>query len=75
MNIIIVGCGKVGLELAERLSAEGHAVTMMDKNAQLMQTALAPLDVQGVVGNGTSYRAQMEAGILDADLLIAVTDT
>lgn len=75
MNIIIVGCGKVGLELAERLSAEGHAVTMMDKNAQLMQTALAPLDVQGVVGNGTSYRAQMEAGILDADLLIAVTNT
>ncbi len=75
MNIIIVGCGKVGLELAERLSNEGHAVTMMDTNASLMQKALAPLDVQGVVGNGTSYRAQMEAGILDADLLIAVTDS
>ncbi len=75
MNIIIVGCGKVGLELAERLSAEGHAVTMMDTNASLMQKSLGPLDVQGVVGNGTSYRAQMEAGVLDADLLIAVTDT
>ena len=75
MNIIIVGCGKVGLELAERLSAEGHAVTMMDTNASLMQKTLGPLDVQGVVGNGTSYRAQMEAGVLDADLLIAVTDT
>ncbi len=75
MNIIIVGCGKVGLELAERLSADGHAVTMMDTNASLMQKVLAPLDVQGVVGNGTSYRAQMEAGVLDADLLIAVTDT
>lgn len=74
MNIIIVGCGKVGLELAERLSSDGHAVTMMDTNAQLMQTALAPLDVQGVVGNGTSYRAQMEADIPKADLLIAVTD-
>ena len=75
MNIIIVGCGKVGLELAERLSNEGHAVTMMDTNASLMQKSLASLDVQGVVGNGTSYRAQMEAGVLDADLLIAVTDT
>lgn len=74
MNIIIVGCGKVGLELADQLSAEGHAVTMMDTNSQLMKTALGPLDVQGVVGNGTSYRAQMEAGILEADLLIAVTD-
>ncbi len=75
MNIIIVGCGKVGLELAQRLSGEGHAITMMDNNAALMQKVLAPLDVQGVVGNGTSYRAQMEAGVLDADLLIAVTDT
>lgn len=75
MNIIIVGCGKVGIELAEKLSADGHAVTMMDTNAQLMQTVLAPLDVQGVVGNGTSYRAQMEAGVQDADLLIAVTDS
>lgn len=75
MNIIIVGCGKVGLELAERLSVDGHAVTMMDTNTSLMQKALAPLDVQGIVGNGTSYRAQMEAGVLDADLLIAVTDT
>ncbi len=75
MNIIIVGCGKVGIELAERLSEEGHAVTMMDTNAALMQTALAPIDVQGVVGSGVSYRAQMEAGVLDADLLIAVTDT
>jgi len=74
MNIIIVGCGKVGLELAARLSEEGHAVTMLDTNADLMKTALGPLDVQGVVGNGTSYSAQMEAGILDADLLIAVTD-
>lgn len=73
MNIIVVGCGKVGLELAERLSNEGHAVTMMDTNTQLMQTALAPLDVQGLIGNGTSYRAQMEAGIKDADLLISVT--
>ena len=75
MNIIIVGCGKVGLELAKRLSNDGHAVTMMDTNASLMQKTLGPLDVQGVVGNGTSYRAQMEAGVLDADLLIAVTDT
>ncbi len=75
MNIIIVGCGKVGIELAEMLSNDGHAVTMMDTNAQLMQTALAPLDVQGVVGNGTSYRAQMEAGVEEADLLIAVTDS
>lgn len=74
MNIIIVGCGKVGLELAARLSEEGHAVTMLDTNAALMKTALAPLDVQGIVGNGASYSAQMEAGILDADLLIAVTD-
>ncbi len=75
MNIIIVGCGKVGIELAKKLSEEGHAVTMLDSNMHVLQDSLGPLDVQGVYGNGTSYRDLMEAGVLQADLLIAVTDS
>ncbi len=75
MNIIIVGCGKVGIELAQKLSEEGHAVTMLDSNAHVLQETIGPVDVQGVCGNGTSYRDQMEAGVLQADLLIAVTDS
>lgn len=73
MNIIIVGAGKVGTTLAESLSREGHEITLIDNNAEILTQAMSTLDVQGLVGNGTSYRTQMEAGVLDADLLIAVT--
>lgn len=75
MNIIIVGAGKVGTTLAESLSHEGHEITLLDNDPEILEQALSTLDVQGLVGNGTSYRTQMEAGILKADLLIAVTNS
>lgn len=75
MNIIIVGAGKVGTTLAESLSREGHEITLLDNDAAVLEQALSTLDVRGLVGSGTSYRTQMEAGILEADLLIAVTGT
>jgi len=75
MTIIIVGCGKVGSTLVERLSREGHDVAIIDKNAQKIQTLTNLYDVIGVVGNGASYGTQLEAGIKSADLLIAVTDS
>lgn len=74
MRIIIVGCGKVGYALAEQLGNENHEITMIDVDAKKLQDAIGILDVSGVVGNGTSYHTQEEAGIEEADLLIAVTD-
>ena len=73
MNIIIVGCGKVGYALAEQLNEEGHEITIIDTNNDKLEKALSILDIQGVNGNGTSFRTQMEAGIKESDLLIAVT--
>ena len=74
MKIIIVGCGKVGYTLTEQLSAEGHDITIIDSNDTKLESACTNLDVIGVSGNGTSYRVQQEAGVEDADLLIAVTN-
>ena len=73
MQIIVVGCGKVGHTLAERLSAEGHNLVLVDLDAKLIQEVTDELDVMGVVGNGASINVLMEAGIDAADLLIAVT--
>lgn len=73
LNIIIVGCGKVGETLAEQLSKEGHDITLIDKNASKIQDLINTYDVMGFVGNGASFSVQMEAGIEQADLLIAVT--
>ncbi|MBS4959745.1 MAG: Trk system potassium transporter TrkA [Clostridiales bacterium] len=74
MKIIIVGCGKVGYALAEQLNEEGHDLTLVDTNSDRLQYVSSALDVMGLVGNGTSYHVQTEAGIDQADLLIAVTD-
>lgn len=73
MKIIIVGCGKVGYTLAEQLSEEGHEITVLDSKAERVQTAVDELDVIGYIGNGNSYKMQKEAGVEEADLLIAVT--
>lgn len=73
LKIIIVGCGKVGATLVEQLSQEGHNITVVDKNPALAQSIANQFDVMGIVGNGASYSVQREAGVEDADLLIAVT--
>lgn len=73
LNIIIVGAGKVGATLIERLSKEGHDITIIDNDADKVQSISNLYDIMGYVGNGASYSVQMEAGIQDADLLIAVT--
>ncbi len=75
LRIIIVGCGKVGATLIEQLSREGHDITIIDKNAQKIQELTNLYDVMGIVGNGASYSTQMEAGIDESDLIIAVTDS
>ena len=74
MKIIVVGCGKVGYNLAEQLAAENHDVTVIDSNEVKLETASTNLDIIGVPGNGTSFHVQEEAGVKEADLLIAVTD-
>lgn len=73
LNIIIVGCGKVGAALTEQLIREGHDITLIDKSAARLQEIANLYDVMGVVGNGASYNIQVEAGIEKADLIIAVT--
>lgn len=73
LSIIIVGCGKVGTALTEQLIREGHDITVIDEDSRKIQEITDQYDVMGLCGNGASYSMQMEAGINDADLLIAVT--
>ncbi len=75
MQIIIVGCGKVGVTLAERLNKEGHEVTIVDKDGLKLKTIADRVDVIGVEGTGVSFEVLREAGIQSADLLIATTNS
>lgn len=73
MQIIIVGCGKVGMTLAEHLTNEGHNLVMIDTNSDKIEQAAENFDVMGLVGNASSFSILQEADVEKADLLIAVT--
>ena len=75
LQIIIVGCGKVGRTLVEQLSREGHDIIVVDKDAKRVQSLANLYDIMGIVGNGASYSVLQEAGIENTDLLIAVTES
>ncbi len=74
MNILVVGCGNVGYNLAEQLNKEGHEITLIDNDAERLQFVVDTLDIQGFAGNGISYQTLIEAGLEKADLFIAVTN-
>lgn len=73
MNIIIVGCGKVGYKLIEQLSHEKeHDITIIDPRAEVVQNAVNEFDVMGVVGSATDIDTLTEADVENADVMIAV---
>ena len=73
MDIIIVGCGKVGYTLVEQLSNEDHNIVVIDERPEKVQYITDRLDAMGIVGNGVNHKTLIDAGITTADLLIAVT--
>lgn len=75
MNIIIVGCGRVGETLAEKLNDDGNIVTVIDMSSTKVKNIANKFDIMGIVGNGATHTVQKEAGIDNADLLIAVTNS
>ncbi|MFO7577284.1 MAG: Trk system potassium transporter TrkA [Pelovirga sp.] len=75
MKILIVGSGQVGYFLCERFSREGHEVTLVDHDQQAVERAQDRLNVLGITGNGASAEILEQAGIKNADIFIAVTNT
>ena len=73
MKIIIVGCGKVGYAIAQQLTQEKHDITLVDDEQEHLSRADSTLDAMCLNGNGASISVLMEAGVRNADLVIAVT--
>ena len=74
MNIIIAGGGKVGLTLARQLAAEGHDLTLIDRDNRVLEMAVEQYDAIAVSGNCASKEVLLKAGVAGADLLVAATN-
>ena len=75
MQIIVVGCGKIGSIILAALVEEGHDVTAVDNNPAALDDISNVYDIMTLVGNGTDYDTLLEAGAEKADLLVAATDS
>ncbi len=73
MNAIIVGCGKVGSELAKTLVNDGHNVSVIDNSQKSIDQISEDLDVMALLGNGADINILNEAGLKNADIFIAVS--
>lgn len=73
MNIIIVGCGKIGNVTVASLVDEGHNVTVIDIDSTVVDETANIYDIFGVCGNGADSDILLEAGVAKADMFVAVT--
>jgi trk system potassium uptake protein TrkA len=74
MYVIIVGCGRVGSELAKLLSNEGHNVVVIDKSQDSFERLGGTFNGLTKVGNGFDLELLKQAGIAKADAFCAVTN-
>lgn len=75
LKVVIIGAGKVGCQIAKTLSSENQEVVLIEKDNEIRQAAQNSLDVLTVSGNGANVHTLEKAGITEADMLIAVTDS
>ena len=72
MNIVIMGCGRVGAMVARTMSQEGHQVTILDANAENLRRLPDSLGITTLLGDGTLEQDLRRAGIEEADVFVAV---
>ncbi len=73
MKVVIIGCGRVGAQLAGLLDADGHSVTILDTDAYSFRRLPPKFGGTALIGNGINEEALKRAGIEEADAFVAVT--
>ncbi len=73
MNIVIMGCGRVGSRLAESLETEGHNITIIDIEPFALRKLPSSFNGTALVGNGMDDETLIKAGIETADVFVSCT--
>lgn len=75
MRVIVIGAGEVGFNIADILSKEGHDLIIIDKNEERLKSVSENLDVQTIVGSGSSPQILKKAKLDQSEMVVAVTDS
>ena len=75
MKVVIVGAGEVGFHIARRLAIENRDVVLVDKDSEALRRVSDHIDVQAVHGSGSSPVTLKEAGLKEAETILAVTNS
>ena len=73
MKVVIMGCGRVGAQLAGLLDADGHTVAILDTDSYSFRRLSPTFGGTALIGNGTDVEALKRAGIEEADIFVALT--
>lgn len=73
MKIVVAGCGKIGSSIIKYLVSEGHSVTVIDEDENVLNDILAVCDVGAIAGNASYVSTQQEANVSRCSIFIAVT--
>lgn len=73
MKIVIMGCGRVGAQLAGLLDVDGHEVTILDTDAYSFRRLAPTFGGTALIGNGVDEAALRRAGIEGADVFVSLT--
>ena len=73
MNVVIMGCGRVGAQLAKLLDEDGHMVTVLDNDAYSFRRLPPDFNGTALIGNGLDQETLKRAGIEKADAFFVVT--
>ena len=74
MNVIILGCGRIGSTLATAMSRDGHNVTIIDRDSDAFRRLGTDFKGRTVIGNGIDEDILKKSGIENADAFVAVTN-
>jgi trk system potassium uptake protein TrkA len=73
MKLLIVGCGRVGSAIAANMAADGHAVTVVDEDAEALQRLPEDWNGRFIQGHGLEIGVLVDGGIADADAMVVAT--
>lgn len=73
MRIVVIGAGDIGCQLSRQLSADGHDVSVLERDVRRVRRLADSLDVMMIEGDATTWRGLQEAHLESADVVAAVT--